>query len=159
MSVHIKRYLWGRAEFETNINRITVDICAFSPSSTITSPLPSSPSSSPSPPPASRVNQATSPSPLLRDVGSIKTASAPQKRRPGAAAPPLSTGMWAASIRSTGELGREGDKGELIKWEAPLVTTATGECRGRQRRGRRKQREGGGAAAAARGGGGAAAAA
>ena len=30
MSVHIKRYLWGRAEFETNINRITVDMCILS---------------------------------------------------------------------------------------------------------------------------------
>ena len=50
---------------------------------------------------------------------------------PGAAAPPLSTGMWAASIRSTEELGREGDKGELMKWEAPLVTTVTGESRGK----------------------------
>jgi len=85
-SVHIERYLSWRAEFETKINQITVDFGSFS-----LVPLP--------PPPRSchhnsrqttRNNPDTSPSPLLRDVGSTtntlgcagRTATQPQPHLP-----------------------------------------------------------------------------
>ena len=70
----------GRAEFETHINRITVDVCSFS-SSTTTSPPPLSPSPSPSVPPTSPDHPVASPSPLLRDVGSTSIAAAPSQAR------------------------------------------------------------------------------
>ena len=45
------------------------------------SPLPPPPSLLPSRPPTSPINPETSPSPLLRDVGSFKTASTPSEAR------------------------------------------------------------------------------
>ena len=54
---------------------------SFSPSSTTTSPPPPSLSSSPSTPPFSPINTVMSPSPLLRDVGSINSTSTPSEAR------------------------------------------------------------------------------
>ena len=112
----------GRAEFETHINRITVDVCSFS-SSTTTSPPPLSPSPSPSVPPTSPDHPVASPSPLLRDVGSTSIAAAPSQARMQAQ-PPLPfpkgcgrfsfarRGIWGGrKTRGTHEVGGPG--GEL----------------------------------------------
>jgi hypothetical protein len=68
---------------------------------------------------------ATSPSPLLRDVGSTTNAPGCAERTAAAAAPPLSKGMWAAQYRSTEELGMDKHEGGPIEWEAPVVSYET----------------------------------
>ena len=94
MSIHIERYLCGGTEFETDINRITVGICSFSPSFTTTTlalalafdtsnltcqhgnePLPS--------------NEGCGL--LQHPFGSLTSEVAAQIQ----SAPPLSKGMWA----------------------------------------------------------------
>ena len=70
-----------------------------------TTPLPS-----PSPPPTSPINPTTSPSPLLRDVGSLNTLRLSLRSEDVAsAAPPLSKGMWARR-RGKGGGGRRGNE-------------------------------------------------
>ena len=98
MNAHIERYLWGQAEFESHINRITVDVGSFLHNHLPPRHLYSLPTT--------RHNPAMSPSPLLRDVGSITNALGCATRSAVAPAPPLFRGMWAVQLRSTEELGR-----------------------------------------------------
>jgi len=53
-------------------------------------------------------NPAMSPSPLLRDVGSITNTLRHAEWTVPAPAPPLSRGMWVAHLHSTEGLGRQG---------------------------------------------------
>ena len=66
----------GGAEFETNINRITVDIRSFSPP-----PPPLLHHYHPHPLQPRPSKSLKSPSPLLRDVGSTSTSSAPSEAK------------------------------------------------------------------------------
>ena len=100
MSVYIKHYLWGRAEFKTAINCIMVDFgslllilpppppCLLSPNLTTTAPN----------------HPAASPSPPLRDVGSKTSIGSLRSEDAATSTPPLSKGMWVHH-HSTEELG------------------------------------------------------
>jgi len=55
--------------------------------------------------PTTRVNSATSPSPLLGDVGSTTNAPGSVERTTAAPAPPLSKGMWAGTYLLDGGIG------------------------------------------------------
>ena len=117
MSAYIERDLWGKSEFKSHINRITVDVRSSSTHPTTTYlhfhhlDLPST----------TRDNPASGPSPLLRDVGPNLHSSAYSESRPLASAPPLSRGMWAAQAHSMEESGREKHKWGPKEWEAHLV--------------------------------------
>jgi len=77
-------------------------------------------------PPTSPLDLAASPSPLLRDVGSTSTSTAPSQARMQPQPPlPFSRDVGAPS-RWMEELGREGQKVGPMKWEAHLVCHENG---------------------------------
>jgi len=117
MNAYIEHNLWGKSEFKSHINRITVDVRSSSTHPTTTYlhshhlDLPSTTCD----------NLASGPSPLLRDVGPNLHYSAYSESRPLASAPPLSRGMWAAQACLMEESGREKHKWGPKEWEAHLV--------------------------------------
>lgn len=88
----------GQAEFESYINRIMVDVGSFLHHHLPPRHLYSLPTM--------HHNPAMSPSPLLRDVGSITNALECAAQTTVAPTPPLFRGMWALQLCLTEELGR-----------------------------------------------------
>ena len=105
--IYIERYLGGGAEFKA---AITVDFGSFS----LIPPPPLSPSPPPchhNSPETTRNHSATSPSPLLRDVGSTIDTPGCAKRTTDAPAPPSPKGCGRVRTYSTRELGRGKTRG------------------------------------------------
>jgi hypothetical protein len=121
VGVYIERYLWGGAEFQFNINPITVEF--HSPSSTTTAPPPLLHPSTTFARALTASNVAgdpvTSPSPLLRDVGSVNIAPAPSQARL-LLLPPLPFPKGCGRLGLTQWWNREGRKTRRgpMKWDA-----------------------------------------
>jgi len=116
--IYIERYLGGGAEFQNDINHITVDIALILP------PLP--PPHHHNSPATTRNHPAMSPSPPLRDMGSAINTPGCTKWTTAAPAPPLSKGMWAATYLIDGVIGEGKPKGGPNKWEAHPVCRENG---------------------------------
>jgi len=128
--IYIERYLGGGAEFKAAINRITVDFGSFS----LIPPPPLSPSPPPchhNSPETTRNHSATSPSPLLRDVGSTIDTPGCAKRTTDAPAPPLSKGMWAGTYLLDQGIGEGKNKGDPRNGRPVQCVAKTGydKCR------------------------------
>ena len=131
MNVHIERYLLGRAEFESNINRITVDVGSFSP--------PPTPRSLPQFDPNHTQPSGREPLPSVEGCGLKKTRIGSLRSEDAAtSAPPFSKRMWAVHRRSTKGFGTDGHEREPTKREARLRQEVQ-----RRRRGNRRRRNGG----------------
>ena len=120
MNVHIEHYLWGRVEFKTTINHIMVNFGSLS----LIPPPPLSPSLPPchhNLPETTHNHSATSPSPLLRDVGSTINTPGCTKQTTAAPAPPLSKGMWVGTYLLDRGIGDGKRKGGPKEWEARPV--------------------------------------
>jgi len=114
MSIHIERYLLGRAEFETTINHITVDFRLFLHFSTIA---------------LDAANLAYQPGdeplPSMRDVGSVDGASAPSQARMQPHLPLPFQRDVGGLVSLEGGSGEGGRRGGRIKWNAPVVSYET----------------------------------
>jgi len=83
-------------------------------------PPPPPPSPSPSTPPTSHVNTATIPSPLMRDVGSFNTPSAPSQARLQPNLPlPFPKGCGRVSLARRRARQRQGMKRRHRRWANP----------------------------------------
>ena len=122
VGTYIERYLSGGAEFKTSINRITVRSLSFLHHHHHPRHHPRHHNS----PATTRNHPTTSPSPLLRDVGSTIHTSGCAKRTTAAPAPPLSKGMWAGIYLLDRGIGEGKHKGGPKKWEARPVRRKNG---------------------------------
>jgi hypothetical protein len=118
VGVYIEHYLWGEPEFQFNINPITVEF--HSPSSTTTTPPPLLHPSTTFTRALTTSNVAgdpvTSPSPLLRDVGSVNIAPAPSQARM-LLQPPLPFPKGCGQLGLAQWWNQEGKKWEAAKEE------------------------------------------
>jgi len=121
MSIHIERYLLGRAEFETTINHITVDFRSFLHHfSTINLALTLA---------LDAANLAYQPRdeplPSIRDVGSVDSTSAPSQARMQPHLPLPFQRDVGGLVSLEGGSGEGGRRGGCIKWNAPVVSYET----------------------------------
>ena len=113
MNAYMTRYLWGRSEFKSRINCITVDVCQDVCSEIVHPP--------PILPPLTfaltisirrqphAITQKWAPPLPWGMWAQIQMPQHTWKAVPAASAPPLSRGMWVAHFCLVGELGRDSE--------------------------------------------------